>query len=240
MVIIGAGQAGLAVSHELTRLGVEHVVLERGRVAQTWRDRWDSFCLVTPNWSVQLPGGAYVGPDPDGFMSRDALVRHLESYGRSFAAPVREGVTVRSLDGGTRWSTAARHHGRPRARLDGDRLHRSLPAGASAPRGRDASSLAPDARRRKLSEPRTASARQGADRRQRADRLSARGGAARGGPRRVPRLRSGAVGAAQSGRARHRAVVRRDLVSRAAGLGAPLADGAADREPAGHRPRWRT
>jgi putative flavoprotein involved in K+ transport len=98
VVVLGGGQAGLAVSHELTDLGIEHVVLERGRVGQTWRDRWDSFCLVTPNWSVQLPGGAYAGDDPDGFMPRDDIVRHLEAYARSFAAPVREGVEVASLD----------------------------------------------------------------------------------------------------------------------------------------------
>ena len=97
VVVVGGGQAGLAVSHQLTALGVEHLVLERGRVGQTWRDRWDSFCLVTPNWSVQLPGGAYAGDDPDGFMPRDDIVRHLEGYATSFAAPVREGVEVTSL-----------------------------------------------------------------------------------------------------------------------------------------------
>ena len=73
-VIIGGGQAGLSVSRELAQAGVGHVVLERGRVGQSWRGRWDSFCLVTPNWSVQLPGHPYDGPDPDGFMPRDELV----------------------------------------------------------------------------------------------------------------------------------------------------------------------
>jgi len=77
---------------------VEHTVLERERVAQTWRDRWDSFCLVTPNWSVQLPGGEYTGDDPDGFMPRDEIVRHIESYAQSFSAPVREAVEVTALD----------------------------------------------------------------------------------------------------------------------------------------------
>lgn len=98
VVVVGGGQAGLAVSYELSIRGVEHVVVERGRVGQTWRDRWDSFCLVTPNWSVQLPGGAYAGADPDGFMSRDELVGHLERYAGSFEAPVREHVEVTSLD----------------------------------------------------------------------------------------------------------------------------------------------
>jgi hypothetical protein len=74
VVVVGAGPAGLATSCELTKAGVEHVVLERGRIGQTWRDRWDSFCLVTPNWSVQLPVGHYAGPDPDGFMLRDEVV----------------------------------------------------------------------------------------------------------------------------------------------------------------------
>src|SRR2546425_5845221 len=98
VVVVGGGQAGLAVSHELAAVGVEHLVLERGRVGQTWRDRWDSFCLVTPNSTVQLPGGAYAGDDPDGFMPRDEIVRHLETYAASFAAPVREGVDVTALE----------------------------------------------------------------------------------------------------------------------------------------------
>jgi len=97
VVVIGAGQAGLAVSHELSAAVVEHVVVERGRVGETWRGRWDTFCLVTPNWTVRLPGGAYAGDDPDGFMPRDAIVAHLESYARSFTAPVRERVSVISL-----------------------------------------------------------------------------------------------------------------------------------------------
>jgi putative flavoprotein involved in K+ transport len=98
VLIIGAGQAGLAVSHELTALGVEHVVLERERIAQTWRDRWESFCLVTPNATIRLPGGAYVGDDPDAFMRKDEIIRHFERWARSFRAPVREGVTVTSLE----------------------------------------------------------------------------------------------------------------------------------------------
>ncbi len=104
VVVIGAGQAGLAVSHELTQADVPHVVLERGKVGQTWRGRWDSFCLVTPNWFVQLPGHPYDGDDPDGFMPRDDVVRYLERYAAGFEAPVREGVEATALlpgpDGG--------------------------------------------------------------------------------------------------------------------------------------------
>jgi putative flavoprotein involved in K+ transport len=114
VVVIGAGQAGLSISRELSQRGVEHVVLERARIAESWRGRWDSFCLVTPNWTVQLPGGAYDGPDPDGFMPRDDIVGHLERYAASFDAPVREGVAVSLLepasggvDGGWVVSTSA-------------------------------------------------------------------------------------------------------------------------------------
>lgn len=97
VVIVGAGQAGLSLSHELSAAGVEHLVLERGRVGETWRGRWDSFCLVIPNWTVQLPGGRYRGDDPDGFMPKNEIVSHLVAYAESFQAPVREGVTVTSL-----------------------------------------------------------------------------------------------------------------------------------------------
>lgn len=94
IVVIGAGQAGLSVSHELTKAGRDHVVLERGQVGQRWRERWDSFHLVLPNWSVRLAGGGYRGEDPDGFLPRDEVVALLAEYGGSFAAPVEEGVTV--------------------------------------------------------------------------------------------------------------------------------------------------
>jgi putative flavoprotein involved in K+ transport len=98
IVVIGGGPAGIATSHELAAAGLEHVVLERGKAGQTWRDRWDSFCLVTPNWSVRLPGGGYNGPDPEGFMHRDEIVAHLERYAASFDAPIREGVEVTALE----------------------------------------------------------------------------------------------------------------------------------------------
>ena len=94
LVVIGAGQAGLAVSRELTQRGVEHVVFEKRRIGQTWLGRWDSFCLVTPNWSVNLPGHPYDGDDPDGYMPRDEIVAYLERYARTVRAPIREGVEV--------------------------------------------------------------------------------------------------------------------------------------------------
>ena len=99
VAIIGAGQAGLATSWYLKQLGVEHVVLEAGRVAETWRSRrWDSFCLVTPNWTMRLPGGAYAGPDPDGFMVRDEIASHFQTWSDSFGAPIREHCAVSALD----------------------------------------------------------------------------------------------------------------------------------------------
>ena len=97
-VIVGAGQGGLAVSRFLSGLGIEHVVLERSGIAASWRERrWDSFCTVTPNWSIALPGAEYAGGDPDGFLARDDLVGHFERWARSFGAPVRCGVEVRAV-----------------------------------------------------------------------------------------------------------------------------------------------
>jgi putative flavoprotein involved in K+ transport len=96
VVVIGAGQAGLSVSHELQRQGVPHLVLERGAIAQTWRQRWDSFCLVLPNWTLRLPGHDYQGPESDDMLRND-LVAFLESYAHGFGAPVRQGVEVHSL-----------------------------------------------------------------------------------------------------------------------------------------------
>lgn len=119
VVVIGAGQAGLATSHELSDAGVEHVVLERQeRIGGLWSQLWDSFCLVTPNHTVRLPGGGYAGTDPHGYLPRDDVVRHLRRYAGSFAAPVRTGVDITALapdaDGGLTLRT--RDDGRIRAR----------------------------------------------------------------------------------------------------------------------------
>jgi cation diffusion facilitator CzcD-associated flavoprotein CzcO len=110
VAVVGGGQAGLATSRELTVRGIEHVVFERGDIGQTWRGRWDTFCLVTPNWSVQLPGHPYDGDDPDGFMPRDEIVAYLERYAESADAPVLPGVdvtAVRTADAGFELTTSS-------------------------------------------------------------------------------------------------------------------------------------
>lgn len=102
--VIGAGQAGLAMSRWLQLRGITHVVLERGRVGNSWRtQRWDSFMLNTPNLVNQLPGDTYQGDDPVGFAPCDELLRYFEQYRARHELPVREGVevtSVRQLDGG--------------------------------------------------------------------------------------------------------------------------------------------
>ena len=101
VLVIGAGSAGLAVSRGLGVRGIDHVVLERARVGQAWRDRWDSFKLVTPNWTLSLPGSPYGGDDPEGHVARDDIVAYLERYQERWAVPVREGVEVHRLSAGT-------------------------------------------------------------------------------------------------------------------------------------------
>jgi pyridine nucleotide-disulfide oxidoreductase len=95
-VIVGAGHAGLSISRALSNRGIEHEVLERDRVAASWRARWDSFCLVTPNWMNALTDQGYDGDDPDGFLLRDEIVAFLERYATD--APVRTGVDVTGID----------------------------------------------------------------------------------------------------------------------------------------------
>ncbi len=94
-MIVGGGQAGLSISYCLKERGIDHVVLEKHRIGHAWRNqRWDSFCLVTPNWQCQLPGFPYPGNDPHGFMAKDEIVQYIEAYARHFNAPVQEGVAV--------------------------------------------------------------------------------------------------------------------------------------------------
>jgi putative flavoprotein involved in K+ transport len=98
-IVIGGGQAGLAMSHCLSDLRVDHVVLERGRVAERWRsERWDSLRLLTPNWLSRLPGRRYLGPDPEGYMTMEEVVEYLESYAGSLDSPVQTGTTVLAVE----------------------------------------------------------------------------------------------------------------------------------------------
>lgn len=95
VVVVGGGQAGLGVGYYLKAAGSRFVILERGRVGETWRSqRWDSFAVNTPNWANTLPGDDYEGDEPDGFYHRDELVDYFENYADKFDLPVSEGVTV--------------------------------------------------------------------------------------------------------------------------------------------------
>lgn len=97
-VVIGAGQSGLAMSRCLAENGIDHVVLERGEVANSWRrERWDSLRLLTPNWQSRLPGYAYAGDDPNGFMTMPEVIDFIEDYARLTAAPVRNHTCVESV-----------------------------------------------------------------------------------------------------------------------------------------------
>ena len=97
-VVIGAGQAGLAMSRCLSERSIDHVVLERHEVANSWRtERWDSLRLLTPNWQCRLPGASYQGDDPDGFMTMPEVVDFMTGYADEIRAPVQTGTTVTSV-----------------------------------------------------------------------------------------------------------------------------------------------
>jgi putative flavoprotein involved in K+ transport len=99
-IIIGGGQAGLATSYYLSQLGREHVIVDRAaQPAHAWRnERWDSFALVTPNWSVCMPGAEYDGAEPNGFMPRDEIVSYFENYVGRFRLPIRFNTRVQSVE----------------------------------------------------------------------------------------------------------------------------------------------
>lgn len=97
-VIVGAGQAGLAMSRCLTQRSIDHVLLERSEIASSWSTgRWDSLRLLTPNWQTRLPGYAYHGDDPDGFMTMPEVRSFLVGYAAAVAAPIETNTTVTSL-----------------------------------------------------------------------------------------------------------------------------------------------
>lgn len=99
-IIIGGGQAGLSVSYCLSQQSIEHVILDQAsQAANTWRNgRWDSFTLVTPNWSIRLPGAWYSGPDPDGYLSREEIISFLEDYLNAHYLPIRYDTRVYTVE----------------------------------------------------------------------------------------------------------------------------------------------
>jgi putative flavoprotein involved in K+ transport len=97
-LIVGGGQAGLAMSHMLTQRGCSHLVLERSRIAERWRtERWDGLRFQFPNWSVQLPDFPFPHADPDGFATSGEIVDFITAYAAFIAAPIRCGVSVNAL-----------------------------------------------------------------------------------------------------------------------------------------------
>ncbi|MEP9375145.1 MSMEG_0569 family flavin-dependent oxidoreductase [Aquabacter sp. CN5-332] len=98
-VVVGGGQAGLSASHYLSRHGIDHVVFEKKTAMHKWRDeRWEAFCLVTPNWQCQLPDHPYDGDDPNGFMVKDEILGYLDRFARKVNAPILENTTVTALE----------------------------------------------------------------------------------------------------------------------------------------------
>ncbi|MCZ6590746.1 MAG: MSMEG_0569 family flavin-dependent oxidoreductase [Alphaproteobacteria bacterium] len=96
-IVVGGGQAGLSASWHLKKAGRDHIILDRGEIGDTWRHRWDSFCLVTPNWTCKLPGFPYDGNDPNGFILRDEIVDYIVRFAESFDPPFKGGVEVRRV-----------------------------------------------------------------------------------------------------------------------------------------------
>ena len=97
-VVVGAGHCGLAMSRRLAERSIDHVVLERGEVANSWRrERWESLRLLTPNWQSRLPGHGYDGADPDGYMTMGEVVEFIDRFAVVTRAPVRTGTNVTSV-----------------------------------------------------------------------------------------------------------------------------------------------
>jgi putative flavoprotein involved in K+ transport len=112
-VVVGAGHSGLAMSRHLAARSIDHVVLERGEVANSWRtQRWDSLRLLTPNWMTRLPGWAYQGDDPDGYLSARGVADLVATYAAASAAPVVTGTTVTSVRPGAEGFEVDTDHGR--------------------------------------------------------------------------------------------------------------------------------
>ena len=109
-LVVGAGQAGVAMSEHLSKAGVSHIVLERSRIAERWRsERWDSLVANGPAWHDRFPGMEFPNLDPDGFPTKEAVAEYFEAYARQIDAPIRCGVEVKSVE---------RHVGRPGFRVE--------------------------------------------------------------------------------------------------------------------------
>ncbi|MDJ0572609.1 MAG: MSMEG_0569 family flavin-dependent oxidoreductase [Pleurocapsa sp. MO_192.B19] len=95
VIVVGGGQAGLSISYCLKNKSIDHIVLEKNQIGYSWQEkRWDTFCLVTPNWQCTLPGYHYPGEDPEGFMIKDEIVEYIKDYAKSFNPPIKEGIEV--------------------------------------------------------------------------------------------------------------------------------------------------
>ena len=94
-LVIGGGQAGLAMSYRLKQRGLSHLVIERGRIAERWRsERWDGLRFQFPNWSVRLPDFPFPHIDPDGFATSQQIIDFIEAYAAFVAPQIRCGVAV--------------------------------------------------------------------------------------------------------------------------------------------------
>src|SRR5215217_3968770 len=94
-LVVGAGQAGVAMSEHLSTCGVPHLILERHRIAERWRsERWDSLVANGPAWHDRFPPQEFAGLDPDGFAPRDSIVTYFETFADRIKAPIRCGVEV--------------------------------------------------------------------------------------------------------------------------------------------------
>ena len=136
-IVVGAGHAGLAMSHELTTRGVEHVVLEAGDVGERWRnERWDSLTLLTPNWTLNLPGRKYDGDAPDAYMHKDVLAEYLARYAALERAPVKRFSPVHAVracgDGYRVWTTQGEWRCRALVIATGAFAEAAVPAVAEA------------------------------------------------------------------------------------------------------------
>ena len=98
-LVVGGGQAGLAMSEHLNSLGIPHLVLERGRIAERWRsERWDSLVANGPAWHDRFPGMEFEGLDPDAFAPKEAVADYFVAYAGKIGAPVRCGVEVEAVE----------------------------------------------------------------------------------------------------------------------------------------------